>query len=341
MRFVKKFLILLFSFLGTLFFCELFISSAKIAELSFAEYYDDIGKGLLKSREFVNFNEGFSILSTNEYRFVGDVVSKSKPKNTIRVALIGDSFVQGAQMFERHTLSRIMEDNLRLKSPNKVVEVLNFGRAGFNVGHMYAYQKLLIEDFEPDYFIYFLSKEDLVSDYSFPPLLPRTDIINDSLSISINVETSELNKYQNTKFLTQNFTFFNILNACRYKVNQGETGGILFGKFYSKPQIKIIESEHVFEFDPITSKIFENLSKNTIIINSNASILPIKVEEKCVENGLLYWDMTYCFDELQKSGIIFNEWKATNKLGHWNQYCHQKLGIEIANKLNHLLDESD
>lgn len=53
-----------------------------------------------------------------------------------------------------------MEQKLT-KILNKKVEVLNFGRSGFDFADMYAYEERIVAPFHPNLVLYFLSEADL------------------------------------------------------------------------------------------------------------------------------------------------------------------------------------
>ncbi len=340
MNTIKQLFLFIISFVFIIVISELFIRNAKISEVSFAEYYDDIGKGLAKANTFVYFNEGFCITSTNVSRFIGKDVPREKRENTVRIALVGDSHVEALQVFERHHFGYLIEERLNKKFEKKniKIEVLNFGRSSFNIGHMFAYQRLFIDKFNPDYVLYFISNADLNCDYSFPPLLPITTIEKDSLKTSINVKTKDLRVYQKTKFMTQKLAFANILNSCRRKFKKKETLPIIFGKFFQKSSSHIDSDTGNYEHDPITAKIINSLDSSTIIINRDNFKLPNKFKNLCLSKNLKYWELEPTFKLLEESGTIYNKWNVTNQLGHWNPKAHEAIGASISNQLIDLIE---
>jgi len=343
MNFIKQIFLLISSFVFVLLIAELFIKNAKISEVSFADYYDDIGKGLAEADTYVFFNEGFGIVSTNSSRFIGDNVALKKDENTIRIALIGDSFVESMQIFERHYFGNIAENilNEKFNQKNINIEILNFGRSNFNIGNMYAYQKLYVDTFNPDYILYFLSNDDLKCDYSFAPLLPITSIENGKLKTSIDKNKEELDSYQKSKFVTQKLALGNLFNFCRRKINNKETLPILLGKFYikpSKPDMIQNKLNEKYEMDSITQEIIHTMDANTIIINRENEQLPIIFKNLCLANNLTYWELNPTFEVLKKSGIIYNKWNVTNKIGHWNQPTHKAIGENIAKEMSDIFE---
>lgn len=345
MKVLKQLSLLISSFLFVLTLSELYIKNAKISEVSFAEYYDDIGKGLAPPDTYVFFNEGFGIRSTNASRFIGDDVPVIKEEKTLRIALIGDSYVESVQIFERHYFGKIAKDilNKQFNKKNIKIEILNFGRSSFNIGNMFAYQRLLIDKFKPDYTLYFLSENDLICDYSYPPLLPITTMENGELKTTINNNKKDFNIYQNTKYLTQNFVFANILNFCRKKIKDNQTLPIIFGKFYRNTVNvdKSIQRNMLgsYKMDSITREIVKSMDSRTIIINRGNDKLPIEFKNLCLENNLPYLELSPTFEALKNSGIIYDKWNATNKFGHWQHSTHKAIGEKIANEMSKIIQK--
>ena len=320
--------------------CEFFIRNAKISELSFAEFYNDIGKGIPKEGTYTYFNEGFGITSVNKSRFIGQDIKLEKSKNTIRIALVGDSYVESIQIFERFYFGNIAKTILNEKYLDKDIEILNFGRSEFNIGNMYAYQRLFVDKFAPDYILYFISNEDLNCDYTSPPLLPVTNVINDEIIVSVDRNKNDLNIYQKTKFLTQNSVFFNILNSCRRKIKEGKFYETLFGKFYLnevEKEVKI-KSDQIVK-NKITTHIVKSFDPNVIMVNKGGYPLLSNFLKECLENEIQVLDLKKPLDSLIKIGVNPYYWAVTNKKGHWNPKAHKAIGVFLAKEIDNLIIE--
>ena len=55
----------------------------------------------------------------------------NKPANTIRIAIVGDSYAEALQVAQEATFWSILEKRLNECSPNKRIEVINFGVSGY------------------------------------------------------------------------------------------------------------------------------------------------------------------------------------------------------------------
>ncbi len=151
---------------------EAFIKISNIGSVSSTEFYDDIGRGYRKNLNYLYFNEGFGMGKFNEYRYIGTPRSPEKDTNTVRVVLLGDSYTESLQIFERNYFGVVAENLLNNNILNRKYEFLNFGRSGFDIADMYAYHKVFAENFNPDYIFYMISSKDLVPVHS-DPLVPR------------------------------------------------------------------------------------------------------------------------------------------------------------------------
>ena len=214
MKTTKQIILFGLSFILTFAVSEVFIRTSNLASVSSTEFYDDIGRGRRKNLNFLRFNEGFGIGKFNQYGYIGEPHSQVKTNNTIRIILMGDSYVEAFQIFRRDYFGEIAKKYLKQQYPKNKIEILNFGRSGFDIADIYAYQKSYAEKFNPDFILYMISNDDLVPKYS-DPLRPKTIIKNDSLKISFHFDPQEIEIFEKTKFITQNFAIFNMLNNGR------------------------------------------------------------------------------------------------------------------------------
>lgn len=330
------------AFTLTMLLAELFISTSHLASVLPNEFYNDIGRGRRRNLKYVYFNEGFGVGIFNEYRYLGEANPPKKPENTIRIVLMGDSYVESFQIFERDYFGTIAENYLQKKCPGKRFEFLNFGRSGFNIADTYTYQKTFAENFNPDYIFYLLSVSDIEPKYS-DPLRPKSIIKNDSLIVTFDYDQKSLGTFEKTKFLTQHFTVLNMVNNGRKKMNEIPLSAIIFDKIYRwiNPAVTSAllsdenkEGKENYQIKPLTAKIIESLDPTrVIIINRDSEKLPDEFIDLCQENGLRYFDLSKSINNMKTNGINPNEWKVSNKTGHWNHQAHQVIGQELASFL--------
>jgi hypothetical protein len=345
MKLLQNIFFTFLALLSTLVVCEIYIRLTYIANVSMTEFDEGIGKERGKNFGYLFFNEGFGIGKINEFRYIGEPNPPLKPENTTRIALLGDSFIEAYQVFDRQYFGNIAENILKAKYPGKNFEILNFGCAGFEITDMYAYQKNTIEKFNPDYLFYLVSKDDLEPENS-DSLRPSAIIINDSLIISYAFNPHEAKKFNRANFFLRHSAILNMLNDCRRKTKTIPIESIFLGKLYVwffNPE-KIAEvpenKKSNYTVHPVTGKIIESLDpEKVLIINRGEVSLPIEFIRLCEKRGLLYFDLGSSLVQLKNAGNDPQEWKVTGKHGHWNYYGHKVAGAEISNIVSGLVEK--
>lgn len=326
---------------------ELFISKAKVIEYSLGQYYEDIGKGLPKNRTSLMFTEGFGIFHTNSDRFIGkglrynSLIYKREPKPIIKVALIGDSFVESFQVFERDYFGTIAEGILNEKYKDYEIDIQNFGRANFGLNHIYAYHKTFVDNFNPDLVLYFLSNGDV---HTGPPtpLYPYCYLNGDSLIVTTNYPISDIENYKKAEKWLSASIIANLVNNARHTIRKQELVAILFGNVYNwfakpKQETPLVDSN--YKVAPIIEKIVSELDSNVVVVNREK--VPLYSDFTDVVKGYNkeYWSLYPVIDSAERAGIKTNYWEVTNKFGHWNKKGHQIVGSELAKMLDERVQE--
>jgi len=87
----------------------------------------------------------------------------AKPDDTIRIEMLGDSFIQAMQIPFEARASQVLESRLNADltpqiTPSRQFEVLNFGVNSFSTGQIYLAYREFGTQFEPDYVMVLLSE---------------------------------------------------------------------------------------------------------------------------------------------------------------------------------------
>ncbi len=101
---------------------------------------------------------------TNSFGYRDREFPMKKPKNTMRIAMVGDSFVEGMGEKQENTLPAVLEKELNA-SGGKKVEVMNCGVRGGSPGHYVFWMRSLFP-YKPDAFVVCIYDNDLKDDNS-------------------------------------------------------------------------------------------------------------------------------------------------------------------------------
>ena len=343
LKVVRSILVGGLAFVLTLFVCELFIRTAHIANVSSTEVYDEIGRGRRKNLKYVYFNEGFGIGQYNEHGYIGEAHPLEKPENTIRVALLGDSYVESLQVFERDYFGNIAESILKDRYPETQIELLNFGRGNSDIGDLYVLHTHFVSQFNPDYVVYMLAEADLTPQY-LDPVRPKTILKNDSLVIFQDFTNSELQTYQKTKFLIHNSAFLNMLNTCRKKSKTVPIAATLLDKVYTwmYPSYEAPGEDTaqtaLMALNPVTDSIIASLNPAEVVfVNRTDEPLPKVFVNTCNERGFYYHDLSTPLNQMKEEGIHPVKWKISGQTGHWNHEAHKVVGKDMAKVIDSII----
>jgi len=335
---IKNILGFLIAFISCLFLFEIFIQEAEIESPSTTDFDETIGRKRRADMNFTFYNEGFSLGRFNHYSYIGPSYTPKKEKGTFRIAILGDSFVESFQLFRRDQFHSTIENKLSTQIGKKV-EVLNFGRSGFDLADMYAYQQRLVNQFNPDLIFYFVANADLLCSQT-DVLVPKVLITGDSIVVTNSkMPKSYLATYQKTKVLTQNSSIMQMLNNARKLIKSGKLLPKLLDKFYPKSIVVEESEDKEVEVSNIAYAILNNLSQNTIVVNRDHKAFTSAFYEALQKRKLPFIDLNDTLSILRNNGIDPNYWVVTKTRGHWNHKAHKAVGDFLANKITTIIKE--
>jgi lysophospholipase L1-like esterase len=174
-QFRAKLALILFGLLMGLTIAEL---GLRVAGYSYPGFYmPDATRGhaLIPNMEGWYRKEGAAYVRINSAGQRDRERTKTKPPDTIRIAVIGDSYAEAFQVPVEEAFWSIMEDRLRGNGfvPGKQIEVLNFGVSGYGTAAELLTLRERVWDYEPDIVLLAVTTNNDVSDNSRE--LKRTD----------------------------------------------------------------------------------------------------------------------------------------------------------------------
>lgn len=334
MKLFKNIIFFLFGIFISILFFELYFKVAEI-KLPFKTIDVNVGKSYQSNALIHENKENLYLGETNPYGFVGNYTLK-KPENTFRIAVFGDSFVEGFQVFEKHKFVNIAEKHLN-KNSKINVEVLNFSISNAVLPDIYIRKKRLAEKFDIDLFVYFLDSYDLILPSQSPLNSVELDFSTNPLTIK-NVNSKSIASYYKLEPIIDNSSCFNLLLDTYFLYNRNELNQILFDKFYFKEDIKYDYSyyDSIFKNLPeSTTKIITDLNmENSVFIFREDIHKDLKTSLQKLPNFQIpIIETKPVLDSLIKNGVRPYFWENSHTEGHFNYKANESIGKFISKKL--------
>lgn len=336
---MKKILLFFIGFISTIVIVDFYLRFAEIITPGATIIDPTIGTLTSKNKDVTMFNEGFFMGATNEFGYWGPGYPHQKDKDVFRIVLLGDSYIEGLQLFDRDHLRTIIENKLK-KELRMRVEVLKVGYSGLNLESMYCYYKDFAQKFNPDFTLFFVKNPDVfnLKPVSYYPTI-AVDSVNNKIKI---VPISLTNRIVRNKISMQKYSgkmyFLTLLKNDLSLIQNGECLHILLDKFY--PQDEISESSGLkndFTLSVEVRLVLKELGQNGNVGVVNLGTLDKKFVYELYMNNIIFIDPLSTLSVRQKKD--FSYWKATNTIGHWNQKGHKFIGNFIADKLFPIINE--
>jgi hypothetical protein len=340
---VKNIGLFLVTFFIMMVLLDFYAKYAAVAQVTIFKYDSHIGRVFVNNAPYFIAVEGLAVGNINSYGYIGPSYSPEKDTGTVRIALMGDSFIEGFQHFDRHHLRAVIEKELKEKYGIQA-EVMNFGKFGYNLLDMYANYVNYVKSFKPDITLFFVSNLDLVEAPEREGM-PYPYVQNDSLKILYYEDSGSRLPW----FLSMNRMgmLSPTVQMIRNSINlyrKGETMRIIFGKFYDPFDKKNYEEETAESTDvPATvhKKILEELSlvPGNIIVHRDKYDMTVNITSAVNGSGIKTIFLNDTLRAIQDKGINPYYREHTEKEGHWNSEAHHAIGIFLAGKLYSMLND--
>ncbi len=339
---IKSLLYFVIAFFLTFLLLEGYMRLAEIETVSVTDFDPEIGRVMTPNQPFAYYNENFTVGSYNKYGYLGPAYPKNRSDSVIRIALLGDSYVEGFQVQPRNHFRSILEKTLRDQLDNPAVQVLNFGRSGFDLANSYAYDQMFVSDFDPDITVYFLAVSDLEQSKD-DPLLPHWNLENKKLKMSYQFQkTNYLEKFQMAKHGLQNSSILQMLNNDLKLIARGQAPHIILEKLARWWYPEEDESTDVsHQADRVSLAIIQNVGRrpDAVIVNRDSIAFPTKVQHAIQKAGIPLLNVADTLKVMEVNGVDGNAWEATGSQGHWNHAGHQAVGMYLSRRLLPILQK--
>jgi lysophospholipase L1-like esterase len=270
----------------------------------------------------------------NSLGFRGKEITLKKPSNTIRILLLGDSYVFGYGLTENETLSSVLQEKIDKEiSSSTRIEIINGAVPGYNTLDEYLFLKLKGITISPDIVLLFYFTNDI---FGYEPA-------------SLDYKFAELERKQDFKeSLRRYFLTFNVV-YCWYKAylqniipipriflpiddNIQDSAGFKASCAALKDAANYLKEKNikfaVFQIPTLTStKHYPYLKLHQALKNF------------CEEEKINYFDFLAAFKDrsLHRLWITFDN-------EHTNRYAHEIMAAAILQRLiewNYLRSEGE
>ena len=338
MRLIKQVGVFGLTFVLTFLLLEGYLRLAEVEAVSVSDFDPEVGRIIMPNRDFVYYNENFTVGSYNEYGYLGPGYPPQRSGCELRIALLGDSYVEGFQVQRRNHFRALMEQRLRDTLATETVQVLNFGRSGFDLANSLAYDRLFVSAFDPDITMFFLAVSDLAQSKD-DPLLPHWYLEDQQLRLSYDFqESSSLRVFQLVKHGLHHSSILQMLNNDMKLVKAGEAPRIVLEKAATLwyPKVPRTPADTLPEVDELALALIRDIGRNpgSIIVNRDTVPFPPAAQRAIRQAGIPLVNTADTLDDLKRQqGVDAIAWEATGTRGHWNHVGHRAVGDYLAKEL--------
>ena len=334
---IKAVLGFVFMSILTLMVVEFYIQASEICLPSSSDLDPELGKQVKPNTKVTRFLEGFYLGKTNDYGQPGPTYPKKKPKGVYRVALMGDSYVQGMYLEDEFFFQTLLEQQLAERKDQEV-QVMNFGRTEYNLSNAFGYYTAFVNEFEPDVCLFFVDRGDL---YMKPNKLSiAMKLEGDSLVLSQEFKnTAQFKALKKIEVPVANSGLLKLLVKGKGVIDNGKAPEVLFGKFYPVDTSSQNNLEYgMLEEDknrPLNLKILEaisNIQSEVYIVIKNNDI-PTFYQEQFANLKINTIPLYETIDNLKSQELKPYFWPVTGKRGHWNYTANQAVADYLTNAL--------
>lgn len=141
-----------FSLLLSLFMLELGLRIGGVEFASHTRWDRHRGFAYAPNSEWVHDSEGEGHVRINQFGFRDENWPVDANEDTVRVAVLGDSFVAAHEVDEPERFTELLEDklNAEMEGSGTDVNVMNFGVRGYGTAQELMTYRHVVRDFDPD-----------------------------------------------------------------------------------------------------------------------------------------------------------------------------------------------
>jgi hypothetical protein len=318
---------------------EVYLRTTEISSPSFVMNDPVMGSRFRPNASTLLVQEGFYMGRISEQGTLGPSYPREKTPGVLRVALVGDSFVEAFQVFPRHSSRSVLEQRLT-ESLGREVQVINFGRSGLNLREMYMHWEHFVSEFNPDITLLVVTESSFI--YQDNTLGPRLHLNGDEIEITYEFAQSDAYRMKERLDFLRNLGSFQMFQSALARYHKGATRQILFDKFAPRAdrpsrkgtgvELPSKEEDQFFELNRAVLAEFGriNASGETKILLATHRQIPDYYREEFKAAGLEALDLRPGMERLKEEGDDPYYWEVANTQGHWNHTGNRYAGEALA-----------
>jgi hypothetical protein len=302
----------------------------------------EMGISFQPGKPYLKYSEGYSFGKFTKEGLKGKPRELTQQKD-IRIALMGDSYTAGFQVWERghfrHLLEQALNQDCKV-NPDLSYEVMNLAMEGFDFQQMYCRYQMLKPEITPDLALFFLQSND----FTFSAKQYSPHLALEGNQVTVNTSFRQDPDFQSRVALKDNVLYnsaiFQLLGNANILRSKGQLWPILLGKFATltnsehKPKVSLPPQQPKSvlngEDEEKLRLALSELGKDGVVFITFNRLLAADIEQ--IEAlGVPVFDMSETLQ--QQGGEALKAWPSTQHEGHYNYQGH----IVIAEFLFDLL----
>ena len=226
-------------------FVEATLACAGLGEEEIFKFDPDLGSKHMVNKKVTWRSEGYAVSYLNGDGMREPNVTIAKPANTYRVALLGDSMVEGLQVPIEKTFGQLLSKDL--KTPDgKEVQVLNFATSGYSTAQEYVQMQKQVMNYKPDLVLMGYDSRDIFENWSAPdqtitnlrPValhLPGGKLVIDKSPVTLWLNSRRGRFLQQIDWIRQNSRIWGYFSALQTEMSFRDPLYRAFCQFVDKP----------------------------------------------------------------------------------------------------------
>jgi hypothetical protein len=349
---MKNFLIFILVLIISTIALEGFLKETRIAPPTLKYYNKDYGSLNRPDIDYFKSVEGFYIGKTNyDGRFRENYPKRKKDKKTLRILLVGDSFVEGIDVFSHNHFARYMEEILG-KRLHRNVEILDFGRGNCSIqASSYFFINYIAKEYDGDIVLYFTEARDIYPTTEFPS---TSYVLDSSNNLAASYNWMQTPEYKIHRVLSSNAVlkkydesaYFRLLYRAVARIKISGMKVLTFGKFAGEAPEQDYSAYGIFaNMSLLTQKIYDTIYKynsgQVIFVVRNKPLWAPAIVDTMESKNYKYINLSDTFNDyfIKNTAVNAYYFKASNAYGgHWNNEGHKAVGAFLSNKILSQLD---